>query len=390
MIRIIFDPTDLSANKNKSIRNISEYPLSIKDSIYSLSEGRDLTIFIIQPVMLQWFKNMATRYPQGTFVFETIGARGALAQRWGIDIPATITNEDILQSGLLSRDLQPQQGFSFVDTLLAHYYAPIMTSKTFPFTQLATLLDAVKPEQWKENVAVPLLARTLHTRLEEWKSKARTSDQRQLIELFDTDPARLKQLLMSFRVIHRYPTIAEALLEDTYPLLSTLKLQLQDLEVEESKIPDTVLQVTYHLNKQQPQDREDLAALLEGMSGLLSIEFDNIEKHLLRHPDWITLNLMEQVENKFSSQSRRVAHRIAVLRGLIRPPKPGYPELSWNVDTMLSWATESYLPYQACCNTQERFDLELFNISDRFSQCLLKFAEHFTPNSNTMVCNILT
>src|SRR5260370_7306421 len=170
MIRIIFDPTDLSANKNKSIRNISEYPLSIKDSIYSLSEGRDLTIFIIQPVMLQWFKNMATCYPQGTFVFETFDASGALAQRWGIDIPATITNEDILQSGLLSRDLQPQQGFSFEDTLLAHYYAPIMTSKTFPFTQLATLLDAVKPEQWKENLAVPLLPPPLHTRLQQCKT----------------------------------------------------------------------------------------------------------------------------------------------------------------------------------------------------------------------------
>src|SRR5260370_17103607 len=113
MIRIIFDPTDLSANKNKSIRNISEYPLSIKDSINSLSEGRDLTIFIMQPVILQWFKNMATRYPQGTFVFETIDARGVLAERWGIDIPATITNDDILQLTLLSLYIPPLPRFIF-------------------------------------------------------------------------------------------------------------------------------------------------------------------------------------------------------------------------------------------------------------------------------------
>ena len=112
---------------------------------------------------------------------------------------------------------------------------------------------------------------------------------------------------------------------DTYRLLSSLKLQLQDLAIEEAKIPETVLQVTYYLNNHQPKDADELGALLDRVSGLLSVEFDVVEKQLLLHPDWVTPNLMDQVESKFSSQSRRLARRLTVLRGLIRPPKPGIP-----------------------------------------------------------------
>ena len=196
---------------------------------------------------------MASRYPQETFVFETLDARGVLSQRWGIELPPSVTNEDILQAGILSLDIQPQPGFTFEDTLLAHFYAPIFTSKTFPFTQLTELLNSVDSQRWQTNKSVPLLARTLHNRLEEWKSKARSSEQRQLVDLFAADPVGLNQLLMRFRVLRSYPSIGEALLGDTFPMLSSLKLQLQDLEVEEAKIPETVLQVTYYLNNHQPK-----------------------------------------------------------------------------------------------------------------------------------------
>lgn len=78
----------------------------------------------------------------------------------------------IIQSGLLSLDLRPLPGFTFEDTLLSYYYAPMPTSKTFPFTKLPSLLETVDPQQWKANLGIPLLARTLRNRLEEWKSKA--------------------------------------------------------------------------------------------------------------------------------------------------------------------------------------------------------------------------
>ena len=92
---------------------------------------------------------MANRYPQGIFVFETIDARGALANQWGCEIPITVTNDDITQMGLLKLGLQGQPGFSFEDTLLAYFYAPFFTANTSPFTQLSALLSAVDPAKWQ-------------------------------------------------------------------------------------------------------------------------------------------------------------------------------------------------------------------------------------------------
>ena len=217
MIYVLSDFNQLSSPVNQIVLDkVSVYPDAYRLIMTSLQNQEDQIILVSHSAILQWIKNMSMRYPQGTFAFETIDARGALAQRWGIIIPENITNEDILQAGLLSLDLHPQPGFSFADTLLSHYFAPIFTSKTFPFTQLHSLLDAVNPENWKANRAIPLLARTLHTRLEEWKSNTRSSEQRQLVELYASDPTGLKQMLMRYRVLQSYPAIGKALLGDSY------------------------------------------------------------------------------------------------------------------------------------------------------------------------------
>jgi hypothetical protein len=389
MIKVIYDPQNLNSTRQNKIREISEYPQAVKTCLSCLNQGKDYTFVVVQPVILQWWKNMAARYPQGTFVFETVDARSALAQRWSTVIPANVSNEGILQAGLLSIDISPQPGFSFEDTLLAHFYAPIFASKTFPFTHLAALLDAVNPATWKANLAVPLLPRMLHARFEEWKSKARSSEQRRLIDLFAADLSNLKLMLTRYRVLQWYPSLGDALLGDDFELFRTLKLQLDDLKVEESSIPETVLQITYWLNNQQPRDGDDLSALLERMSGLLMVEFETIEKYLLNHPDWITPELMDLIEDKFSGQSRQLVQRIATLRGLIRPPRPETPDLNWNVDAMLSWATGFYLPYQAWCDAQDQFDPDLYAIGDRFSEWLMKDWDNIHANSKRMVFNIL-
>jgi len=390
MFKIIADFNHLLPSTGQEVlENLADYPRFYQRLLAFCPGSGQFVLIVHHPTALQWLKNLSQRYPQGVYVFETIDARGALAQQWGIEIPSNVSNEDILQAGLLSSGLRPQPGFSFEDTLLAHFYAPIFTSKTFPFTQLSAVLAAFDHQQWKANLAIPLLARTLYSRLEQWKSKARSSEQRQLVELFAADPAALKLQLMRFRVLQRYPESGKVLLGDTFDLLRTLKLQLEDLKIEESKIPGTILQVTYSLNNMQPANAADLAALLDRMSGLLSVEFETIEKHLRDHPDWITPQFVEQIEDKFSGQSRRLAQKIASLRGLIRPPRPETPDLNWNVDAMLSWATESYLPYQAWCNRQEQFDPELYAIGDRFSEWLMQNWDAMHANSKRMVFNVL-
>jgi hypothetical protein len=390
MITVVFDPYNLSNNPQITNWNqISHFPIIYNNILTDITSNNNLVLIVSHSVLVQWLKNMSLRYPQGTFIFETIDARHALRQRWGVALPADLRNEEITESGLLQLELQPQPGQSFEDLLLAHFYNPLLSSKTFPFTQLPQLLQSIDLEKWKANRRNPFLARILHSRLEEWKSKARSSEQRQVIELFSDNPAELRQMLMQFRVLYSYPRIGESLLGNVYHTFALLKLQLQDLEVNEAMIPAAVSQVTYHLNAQLPQSVEELSTLVDQVSGLLLVEYEILEKHLLLHPEWISRAMVDQLEIKFAWLYRRITRRLAHLRAQIRPAKPQHPDLAWNVDRMLDWATNAYLPYQAWCSNQAKFDREIYEMGDRFSEWLMARWNDLHANSGHMVFNIL-
>jgi len=390
MIQILIDINQIIPPANQVVlKNISDYPGIYNRICEVIQNNQDQVVIVQHPTIMQWLRNMAARYPQGSFAFETTDARSALAQLWEIEIPASVTNEDILQNDLLTLDLRPQPGFNFEDTLLAHFYSAQFSAKTFPFTQLPQLFATLDGERWQANRANPLLARTLHQRLEAWKNKARSSEQRQFIEWFAANPLNLQNQLMAFRVLRAYPALGESLLGEAFPILATLKLQLQDLAVDEKSIPAAVTQVTYQLNAYQPQSAEELEALITQVSGLLWVEFETLEKLMLSNPAWISPAIVEQMEGKFESFSRRIAKRLAELRAQIRPAKPQAPDLQWDVNQMLDWATNAYLPYQAWCSTQEQFDKDLYTLGDQFSEWLVNNWPDIHANSRRMIFNIL-
>lgn len=390
MIKVIYDSNNLIRRYSKEIINdISQYPVAYEKVLHSLALNQDFQIITTQKTILTWFQNCALRYPQGTFIFETLDARQALAEKWGISLPNDLKNEEIAENGLLEADLQPQPGQGFEEIVLGNFFSPYLAGKTFPFTQLPQLLQSLNLETWKTHRSAPLFARVLQIRLEEWKSKARSGEQRQVIEMFGDNPAQLRDLLMQFRVLHAYPRLGETLLGNAFPTFSLLKLQLQDLDVNEAAIPAVISQVTYHLNAYAPQSAEELGALLAQVSGLLAVEYETIEHHLDSHPEWITPALVDQIEVKFAALSRRFGRRFAGLRAQIRPAKPQAPDATWNAEQMLAWATQSYLPYQTWCSEQEKFDKDLFAYGDQFSEWLMTRWNDLHANSERMVFNIL-
>lgn len=390
MVRILYDPEHLvSPIGEQTVSNVAEYARAYAHILATLQNSQDFRLLVHHQAVYQWLKNLSLRYPQGAFVFETLDARQALAQKWGLSLPAEVRNEEIKASGLLALDLQAQLGQSFEDLLLAHFYSPLFGAKTFPFTQLLQLFASFDATRWQTNRANPLLARTLRQRIESWKSKARSAEQRQFIEWFGADPAGLQKRLMEFRVLRAYPAIGENLIGSEFVVFTALKLQLQDLAVDENNIPAVVTQVTYQLNAYQPKSSEELGALISQVSGVLWVEFEALEKLLLSHPEWISLSVVDQLENKFEIFSRRIIKRLVALRSQIRPAKPDAPRANWDAAQMLDWATRSYLPYQAWCSAREQFDPELFTIGDKFSEWLMDNWNDIHANSKRMVFNIL-
>lgn len=385
MIKIIFDPEDLISAQEHKVREIAEYPQVVKSCLASLNEEKNQTIFLAQPVLLQWFKNMAARYPQGTFIFEEIDARGALEQRWQVPIPHHVANEDILEADLLSLDLSPQPGFGFEENILAHFYSPLMAAPAFPLAHIAQLLEAAGGSQWLENHNQTLFERIYRMRLEQWRQNAAASEPRELIDLFADDPNELRNQLMQFRVLRSYPQIGENLLGRMFGTFTALKLRLDDLALDEANIRDAVVQVTYHLNSLAVDTPQALEELIRSVSGLLTVEFETIESLLLQKEDWLTLERAQLLEEKFENSSSSVARRIRALRQRVRPPRPQTPDMGWGVSEMLNWAVEQYLPYQTWCLEHEAFDQEIYILGDVFSEWLVHNWSDLRANSGRML-----
>lgn len=388
MIKIIFDPEKLINKHDLPLLEFpAEFPRFVAEISEAINAGQEFTLMIRHAAVLNWLKNMSQRYPQDTFVFESINARGALAQRWQVPIPEHVRDEDILAADLLSLDLSPQPGYGFNDIILAHFFSPLMTSRFFPYSQITRLLQAAGEKKWGENHKIALLDRIYHIRLEQWKQKTSTSEQREMIDLFADDPKKLKNQLMHFRVLESYPEIGEKLMGRTFGVFKTLKLRLHDMETDEKAIKEAVIQVTYYLNSLKPDSEETLNALVNSVSGLLMVEFETIETFLKTHVDWLSIELLDQLEIKFEDLSSKVARRIKALRQRIRPPKPEKPDINWEVEEMLDWAIQHYLPYQAWCMENEEFDQGLYALGDVFSEWLVEHWSDLCANSGRIVFN---
>jgi len=390
MIYIINDPDNLLNNPEiKVVSHISEYPEIYDHILHKISNNLDEKIIVNSSIIMQFLKNIAKRYPQHTFVFEIVDAHKALSERWQVILPRDVTNDEITNSGLLGIDLQPKPGQNFTDIVLTNFYNHLLGIRTFPFTRITAFLDEVSLSRWRENRTDTLLARIFNQRVEEWSSQARSTEQRMLIDLFAENPEKLRNQLMQFRVLSNYPDIGEMLLDDLFPVFSSLKLPLHDLEIDETGILDTVLQVTYYLNSMDPKSEEEIKDLISKVSGLLWIEFETIENHLVAHPVWITPALIDELELKFEEITYKISRHIKNLRNQISPTKPDSPDADWGIDRMLEWATETYLPYQKWCLTQNKFNPEIFEIGDKFSEWMINNWHDLHANSNRMIFNIL-
>ncbi len=195
---------------------------------------------------------------------------------------------------------------------------------------------------------------------------------------------------MKYKVLRSYKALGHKLMGDGFSILESLKPDLSKVSIGESGIKDIVTQITYILNAYQvPANMAEMETLISNMSGYLVIEFEAVEKILKNHPDWITADIVNAVDEKFEAIQGRVGRRLKTLRGLIQPPFPSQPDKTWDLDQMVTWATQSYLPYQSWCASNNKMNEGIYKLADEFAQWLYSKWQDIRANSKRMVFNIL-
>lgn len=392
MIKILADSYNLvQADVDSIILSVIEdYVYGYDRILNAIESNSDLSLYIQNTAVETWIKQMSSHYPQELFEFHKLDPRKYLAEKWNIIIPDYVSNEDILNTNLLEVEITPRAGDSFENVLLEQFYDPVFSSPVFPTIKILDIVFAHDESLWQKNSSNSLLQKVYQQQLNKWRNKAKNEATIMVINMVQENIGQLHQLLMRYKVLRSYKKIGEKLLEGTFINLESLKLNLNNLEVNESEIPETINQVEYYLNElTKPKNSDEVCDYISGLSGLLIIEFEKVENLLVNNPHLITLKVIGTLEGVFTQIKNKVNKRIETIKSLLKPAVPEPPDISWPFETMINWATKAYMPFLMWADSNNFLDNELIAQGDIFSQWLYKNWEDLRSNSKSIVFNIL-
>lgn len=358
------------------------YPTACAAMRRALHGGEPITVYVSHATVSAWLARVAAAYGESRVAWRAFTPRDILSDRWGLDLPAAVTDRAILDSRLLDQTITPRPGQDFWDVLLEHFFDDALTFKTVQVGKLAALCEKACSAQWQAAARLPLPARALRSKLDVWRRAALTPAVRTILDRLENDAAGLRADLVKFKVLHSYPAaLGSKVLGERWDLLCSANLDVGEMTLTVEDQNGLVSEVEYYLNATAANlhNRADLAALLHQTSGYLLEEYAAIAAVVRQHQAWLDEQLIQQIEQHFSPLRSGIGALLVGLRRLIAPAFPPEPDPNWDVGSWLNWVEHGYMPYYAWLDGQDRQDAQLARYAFAFADWLY---EHFVELKN--------
>ena len=119
------------------VEAIADYVPAYTRMAQALHAGRPLTVVIRHSTCAAWLRAAQDKYGPERIQVQEVTCRGRLAELWGVEVPAWVSDEAIARSGLLDVPLQAQPGQRFEDVVLEAFYSPFLAYDRLPLPYLA-------------------------------------------------------------------------------------------------------------------------------------------------------------------------------------------------------------------------------------------------------------
>jgi len=370
---IIIDKNHLLDDQKATVvvEKVTDYPLAYQILIDSIHAKKACSLHIRNQSIVAWFTRCAQAYGENYVIVRKYTPRDALYEKWKIVIPETVTDQEILQSGLLNAQITLREGQDFWDAILAYFYDDSFAYKTFPLGNLSTLLNNFQHSiQWKKSQQCSLAIKAKRDKIAQWERSANSEAEKAIIQYLEKDPATLRKDLIHYKVLQHYPPhLGMNALKDRWDLLQKIHMDLRDLEYIPEDIQEVLAKITYYLNDRQTHiaNTKDIEDLLTEMSGHLYEEFDCIEILAEQHPKYLTLDLLQKIRKRFRPIKNTIEQRLVKLHGMLEPAFPPEPNESWHITEWLEWITNSYMPYYSWLDVHTKRDQKIEEYASLFA-----------------------
>lgn len=387
---------------DQALQDIASQPvdLVIKDQdgyisgyhrvVQAIHAGREMRVLVKDRTVGRWLELLARRYGPEDITLEELTLRKQLHKQIGLEIPENVTDQQILDSGLLDLNIPASPNTTFEDHILEVFFGNFVTLPG-GLRRVGEIVAAYEPEQWQTALCRPLVKEIYQKRIRQLRKELQ-SDGRiaelQLLDWIDTSSALFVRSLSALKLLSGYPpSLGKRVLGENYPELLKLKLDLRQVPVIIAGNEKTIDEIRLHLASLMPgTDPASFDDLLSQVSGLLEIEFDSLQELLTSGAIPITPELVRSVHAKFEplQHSPRLAQALADLDLLISKEPPPIPEKTWQAGEWIAWATQDYLPYRFWLENTGRLNDQIGEIANSYADWLHEHYGRLLYNSDHM------
>jgi len=391
MIKFLIDNDNLyKIQKNDMVLTKYQDFVNYYEEIIYCCENNSNIIFIIQNRVIEsWLKRLSIKY--GDIIkFVYLHASKYLSEKWKVEIPEYINDNDIISLHLLDNEFLIKQGQTFEDIILLNYYDEIFTYEIFPINKIVDIIDCYDKDIWENNFKTSIIYKIFIDKLNKWISKSNNYIA-SIIKMVEKDIINLKLELMKYKVLQYYPEISKKILGDNFVIYNNIKPEISGLIVIENEISDVIKEVEYYLNNfTEPENSEDLIIIIKNLSGFLKIEFDKVLSFIYKNKKLLTAEIILELNKKFNPVKNKIQKILDDLNKYIMPKIPSIPKENFSVSEMLKWVTEEYFSYHYWAENNQKIDEDLIKSAAIFSDWLYNEWNYIKANSKKMIFNILS
>lgn len=272
-----------------------------------------------------------------------------LGDRWGLGIPSWLTDELILENGLLTKDL-PDGATNVAVGLLA----PLLGNLPDKISAraLARLTETISDPEIAAQLALPLFQAAWESVLGGWAGTGAPSWAAGFCERLRKNPKKLWTDLSAWRLLRNYPESAldyaldpaaaafvRSLPEDA---VGSLGMSSEGRELALDQIGQIL-----GSERSSMATRQRFENLLAAVSGELAEEFETLEEMLGKAEFEVTQDDIAAVRRRFSHCIDVSESRLDRLSLVVPPPVPSdRTSLDTDAAAWRRWALEEYLPYR--------------------------------------------
>jgi len=394
-ILIHYDPQGLEETEDPNttmIHDISDYVKGYKLIIDCLKSKKAIKIVVKNPTVFAWLQKLTAKYGEATLEFKEVMPSTLLAEKWGFSIPNDVTEEEIIELNLLNLQVQRETGLTFTDFILSKFISPMMRSETTPLEDLPKITVSICKDEVQANLRRNLVQREFERKIESWLRRAKSEQEREVIELLWQNPKGLEKALSIYAVLENYPKeVGERASGNIFNSIKKLGLNPASIAIDSTEIDAAVNNIEIFLNSEFKDgiSESDAIRIIEWASGSVPAEFKLIAQILERFPNALTKTVLISLLKKFSLVQTAIQPEFRKLNLLLKPDLPPAPEMSWDAPRMLQWVTNQYLPYHFWLEETDNDDAEVSHQSEIYGDWLYANFVNLRSNFSNIVYRIL-